>query len=77
MREVFGRLQRRESLAVGDGRKEKRDQNSSNLVLVLKWPQARQGTDGPFLVLRQRSGEREKEKINTIAVRNLKINPKT
>lgn len=76
MREVFGRVQRRESLAVGEGRKEK-DQNSSSLVLVLKWPQARQGTDGPFLVLRQRSGEREKEKINTIAVRNLKINPKT
>lgn len=49
----------------------------SSLVPVLKWPQARPGTDGLFLMLSWRSGEREKEKINTVTVRNLKINQKT
>lgn len=45
----------------------------SSLVPVLKWPQARSGTDGLFfLMLSWRSGEREKEKINTVTVRNLK-----
>lgn len=40
----------------------RRDQDSGSLVLVLKWPQARQGTDGLFLMLSRGSGEREKGK---------------
>lgn len=77
MREVFGRAQRRESQAAGEEEKEKRGPEFNSLVLVLKWPQARQGTDGLFLMLSRRSGEREKEKINTITLRNLKINQET
>lgn len=46
-------------------------------VLVLKWPQARQGTDGLFLRLSWRKWGKGKEKINTTTVRNLKINPNT
>lgn len=70
------RAEERQAVREGAGRRG--DQNaSSSLVLVLKWPQARPGTDGLFLMLSWRSGEREKEKINTITVRNLKINQKT
>lgn len=61
----------------GRERRQGGDQNSSSLVLVLKWPQARQGTDGPFLTLSRRSGEREKEKINTHHSQKCKNKPKT
>lgn len=72
----FWRVQRTESQAEGEGGKEKMDQNPSSLVLVLKWPQMRQETDGPFLMLSQRSGERKKGKNKYHYSQKFKNKPK-
>lgn len=75
-REVLGAVQSRQAVEEGgqEGEEETRNQQPS---AGSKMAAGKARTDGPFLMLCWGSREREKGKINTITVRNLKINGKT
>lgn len=60
-----------------EGRREKTGPEIKQPSTGSKMAAGEARTDGPFLMLCWGSREREKGKINTITVRNLKINGKT